>query len=526
MRYLLLAFCTVTILNAQTPITPYSKLSFDSEDFLWASITEDSTLFDGILRDGRHNFKHFNTNLKAIEYDEFIYTVDVHQLYGIEGSILSKINKKTGEIMWYRSFDLRTNDYHEYPRSFHINDKNELVLYSYSSVSKYEKTDLIYILLAVPVYWNVKKLDIESGDLILNERIEDPRLMFRSNEPSNFLFESASGHTALIRSLNNVEEYYLKMEIDEELNIVSIDTLYLDLPDFLNNNIYVGFIKNKDEYCSLDIKLGLPGGDKPRYYNLYFWDSHFNLVDSILQNKLEQIFDDIPSRYFIDYIDNNRLLIRTGKVISGEWRYKILEIDRSGNLIRIIPLPERGYSVLYDTVAQCPVVLTNYVDETPNYGLLMYSACDSIQSNLLSYTMPSNLSVSIISGIILDQNQLLVSTLQYKDTTFNDVKRNYFQGVVYSLFDGEKLGLTSNTNDISNATKSRILVYPNPTSGNVLFDGLDVDNEISIYDLNGKLISKLIAINDNINVSFLVPGLYIFKIKLNNQIEYHKIIKI
>ncbi len=522
----LLATCKITFLCCQTPITPYSSLNFGCEDHTWSIITEDSTLFDGISYDGRHNYGHFNTNLKPIEFEDYIYTVDVHQLYGIEGSIISKLCKKTGHRVWYKTFDLRSNKFHEFPRHFHINERGELIIYSYSSLETYANTDLIYLFNQVPVSWNIKKIDIVTGEVQLDKTLNDSRITFNSNHPANFIFETTIGHSILNRSLSNTTEFYQKINLDKEFELVDIDTIYLDLPKFLNNNIYVNISRNNHGYCSLDIKLGLPQDDKPRYYNFYFWDRDFNLIDSIPQNKLYQIFNDVPSRYFIDYFDDETILIRTSKFNNGDWETKLLEIDRLGNLKRILLMPQRDVYVLYNEAEKCPIVLSNYFDLNNFYGLSMYSGCDSIQSNILCQSIPNNLFLKLVNGIILEDRQILVSTLQYKDTTFNNVKRNYFQGVVYSQFMGDKLGLSSSTfEDIAN-TRNKLKLYPNPSSSIIFVDSPVINAEVSIFDFNGKAVKKLKLNNNSFDISDLFKGLYIIEIKQYDHVEYHKIIKL
>ncbi len=521
MRYIItfLILILTCVIHTQTPILPISKIQFDSEEFIWSAISEDTTIADGIKYNGITHLTHFNNyKLVPIEHEGYFYIVDMSGLYGIEGSVVSKIDKKSGERVWYKTFDLRTNPYHEYPVSFHINSENELVLFSQSSKNIYAKTRLIYLLESVPVYWNIKKINLASGEVVFDKRVEASDLEFRSNgvtlgftlETSTVsnIFETCTGYTILMRSLNKTTEYYKKINLDNSLNITARDTIYLNLPNFKNENIYLGFRKYGDEYCSLDIKKGYLPKHKPRYYNLYFWDEGFNITDSIPQFKLEQLFGDIPNGYSIDYYDDQRLLISTtSKNINGENVIKIIETDRKGNLLNTFPLTNRSYPV-YNKSNNCTVLLSQFQDNADRYGVFMYSVCDSNQLNIRSYTIPPNLSIFTVNGIITEDSNILLTTLQSKDTIINGDRRRYYQSVAYLLFKGEKLGLTSGADEVESVRKPFVL-YPNPTSSTLqIVTDMDYDH-VLIHSIDGKITKQETVSDGAVNVSFLPNDAYI-----------------
>ena len=82
----------------------------------------------------------------------------------------------------------------------------------------------------------------------------------------------------------------------------------------------------------------------------------------------------------------------------------------------------------------------------------------------------------------------------------------------------------------SDILKQSIEVFPNPTSGKVTIKGLNLWNDASItlYDLNGRIISKQITGSDNsatVDLSNLQPGMYIVTI-VNDSVTYsEKIVK-
>ena len=66
------------------------------------------------------------------------------------------------------------------------------------------------------------------------------------------------------------------------------------------------------------------------------------------------------------------------------------------------------------------------------------------------------------------------------------------------------------------------ILYPNPTTGILNIENVTV-NKILIYDLSGKLISKLSS-QHQINVSNLSKGVYLFKLISEEEIIVNKIV--
>jgi hypothetical protein len=85
----------------------------------------------------------------------------------------------------------------------------------------------------------------------------------------------------------------------------------------------------------------------------------------------------------------------------------------------------------------------------------------------------------------------------------------------------EELSISENSNlDFS--------IYPNPTSGIINISEFSNINEISILDLNGKVlktISDVRSTQGQINVEELTKGIYFLNIVSNNQNQVIKFIK-
>ncbi len=95
-----------------------------------------------------------------------------------------------------------------------------------------------------------------------------------------------------------------------------------------------------------------------------------------------------------------------------------------------------------------------------------------------------------------------------------------------------KTKLTSSGLSNQNINKNDLLVYPNPATQNLFivntFKG--VNNQVQIFDLNGKLIVNQ-SVNTNgfsaleFNISDLKSGLYIVRVISDNQVSDSKFIK-
>ena len=79
-----------------------------------------------------------------------------------------------------------------------------------------------------------------------------------------------------------------------------------------------------------------------------------------------------------------------------------------------------------------------------------------------------------------------------------------------------------------NPDKKYFKISPNPFQTKIKIINPDYDNDIyyEIFDLNGRIVkSGISAANKSIIIDNIMNGIYIVKIKFNNRIESHRIIK-
>ena len=88
----------------------------------------------------------------------------------------------------------------------------------------------------------------------------------------------------------------------------------------------------------------------------------------------------------------------------------------------------------------------------------------------------------------------------------------------------EKTGISTITND-----ELRMTVFPNPTSGKIVFSGQLLDVSIKIYDIVGKMqesrISEIGQSEIILDISHLPSGIYFVKLKTDKGIVTQKIVK-
>ena len=137
-------------------------------------------------------------------------------------------------------------------------------------------------------------------------------------------------------------------------------------------------------------------------------------------------------------------------------------------------------------------------------------------------------SVSVLS---FAENALIVDYLSEKDAEYalSIIGRIEIKDEVFRLIstDGEELascdlysvrkltfdeaGSTATDNQLAN----QLVVYPNPAQDQLFINGLNADESVRIYDLNGQLVSVTTANADGvcqISVSSLPQGAYLLQV--------------
>ncbi|HBK82471.1 MAG TPA: T9SS C-terminal target domain-containing protein [Flavobacterium sp.] len=98
------------------------------------------------------------------------------------------------------------------------------------------------------------------------------------------------------------------------------------------------------------------------------------------------------------------------------------------------------------------------------------------------------------------------------------MKKNYvfiiFIIFMYS-FCGYSQGVKTSIGTEANTTIEGLSIYPNPVNNGKLFvnSKLSLEKEIQIFDVLGKKVFEIITNNKEINISNVMPGVYIIRIR-------------
>ena len=86
----------------------------------------------------------------------------------------------------------------------------------------------------------------------------------------------------------------------------------------------------------------------------------------------------------------------------------------------------------------------------------------------------------------------------------------------------------SNTLSSPSSNENYFRISPNPFQSEIKIINPDFDKDISymIFDLNGRLVkSGISSVNNSIKIDNIMNGIYFIKIKFDNGVESHRIIK-
>jgi hypothetical protein len=98
----------------------------------------------------------------------------------------------------------------------------------------------------------------------------------------------------------------------------------------------------------------------------------------------------------------------------------------------------------------------------------------------------------------------------FSSNTYNGI------GAHTSTLSIENIGVFNNFN-----------MFPNPANGNAVYFSIDTDAKIKIYNILGKLVAKdtISSTDKKIDITNLNKGIYIVKIRVNNDFIIKKLIK-
>lgn len=85
------------------------------------------------------------------------------------------------------------------------------------------------------------------------------------------------------------------------------------------------------------------------------------------------------------------------------------------------------------------------------------------------------------------------------------------------------LNLDCVTVSVSEPDSKKIMIYPNPGTGNINISGIESDANLTVLNSSGQSICEKQINSHNLDLG-LKPGIYILKLQTNNHVSYHKYI--
>ena len=336
--------------------------------------------------------------------------------------------------------------------------------------------------------------------------------------PINFGFICYPLDSELNSYLDNDTIIY---QTNDTLNIFSIER---QLPILhISENVLVAFV-----FQDYHIK------DKHRLQLIWMDISDVLNVRVIRRQNYESL---VPSSYsnlskFQSFTSNNQIVISHDYNNDNLQSYLsyLLWLDENGNLNSYIS-ECRFKNHLYNVIK--PI----YADKSELYVLGFPSKTNRNGFDILKVSVNSD-TFQYISSLTCPQNEIFYAALNcqlLKDgnliigghnivTIGSEIKRR----VQYHCFDGKDLGIniSSSAEDELTVKGNKFTLFPNPTSGIIRIEGLASSATVNITNINGQFVNGVEVTNNQVDISILPNGVYIFKIESSNTIEQHKIVKI
>lgn len=387
------------------------------------------------------------------------------------------------------------------------------------SLNGYHATDTFYVNVVAPIY--------------LAKPLQD--IFVKKNDP-----------------INNIDLSQVFADPDDDINEATIKLIQNSKPELAevsivnNKTIKIQLQKNKVGETQIILQAELAGYKATDTFNIYVDDPVFvaNPLSGIVvkmnaQEKridLSEVFsdpDEPDANKILLSIDNN-----TNKnLVKAEIKDKILQLQFTANKYgnaEIVIKASSNLSYAYDTLhikVDYPIFVKNKIADI--------TVDENAENKTISlknvFADPDDDMKNIKYSILKNSNPDLVKTT-LKDSAivleFIRNKSGKAQIVLQAMLNYEVardtfLVTVKNKNAIVETTNHKLRIYPNPAYSIFTIEAKHPINTIEIIDLTGKVIRKAKSNNriEKVNVNDLKKGVYLLKIKINQQVITKRLIK-
>jgi len=268
-------------------------------------------------------------------------------------------------------------------------------------------------------------------------------------------------------------------------------------------------------------------------HDMYYWDENLNLTT-----------ESLPTSSGYDYLAHNKEITYFNQKLNGDLEigfdfkgYKKLNAKYWKCCGGYVEKRDNKW-VIYDTTRGLPFHDNGYITV---YGAVNYNGLKYLFSNNTTTYAINEIGVkdSYNSNKLLINENLYLRELDIMTERFNtemdflEVKVLELDNKLYicsqqsiMVIDKANLGLVSSIED--NEDQNQINVYPNPVT-DLLNVNIDLSNgektNYKIFDLNSKIVNSNELLNNQIDVSNLIKGVYILEINNSNNTNKIKFIK-
>ena len=338
--------------------------------------------------------------------------------------------------------------------------------------------------------------------------------------------QDASGFYSILSGLGGEAPSYIPdSHYGEELQYIidndQISTLYSEaISNAFNNGTNSSSYEDSDLSSQLKTVARLiSGGLQSKVYlvKLNGFDTHFNQIQS---------GNDIQG-------DHNELLIELNNAVSSFME----DISAQGFQDDVVGLT---FSEFGRKAKENGNLGTDHGEIAPMFvfGSAINGGVSGSNPDLTEATLENNWQLETFQ---YDYRETLGTLLQdYLGADDNAIDSTFFNHTSNESFTEHKISelikpefsveenCYSNTLSNPSSNERYFTVTPNPFQTEIKIINTDYDNEISfeIYDLNGRIVqSGITAVNKSIKIDNIMNGIYFIKIKFDNRVESHRIIK-
>ena len=257
------------------------------------------------------------------------------------------------------------------------------------------------------------------------------------------------------------------------------------------------------------IMMGVATGDCE---NLFFSE----YIEGSASNKALEIYN--PTDLQIDLSNYSIQRFNNGATTANSTFNLTGTIDAGDVYVLVNTNAVTGFTLAADT-------LTNFIGHNGNDVYVLFNYVDTLD---IFGVIGSNANIPVDSVTAVDHTLIRKIDIQKGQTNW---ALGNMEWNIYDVDDSTMLGAHTMTacvaTGINEVEEQTISIYPNPAINTINFDNLDNIDEIEIIDVLGNIVTSINVSSNraSVDVSCFRTGLYVARLKSNNEIKSIKFIK-